>query len=488
MTYEHVVGQRRIKLVPDRSVVAFEAGSTATATLKRELQDHVARSLRLPTEGLTLLELHEPASKEMVQESVARHRTARENKAVFRVRGHYLVTGREVLVGFRRGARRSRILSRVGVSTLDRLDDIHVVEHPEGRPFEIAEDLRAHPDVAWAEPHFSSVHHRPHLSSAGTSAASGNKRPEKGYELRLTDTWNAWAVQSGHPTIRIAVIDEGVQTSHPSLRPIVADTYDATKNRARQSPHPWEYHGTACAGLAAAAPGSGPVRGFGGGCGLMCVRMGYTSDPESQALITRTFWMARALKWSWKNGAGVLSCSWSAGEHSNAIIQVIGEARKKGRRGKGCVVVFAAGNEGDDVNFPASVRGVLTVAACNQYDEPKTGTSADGERFWASNFGPQVDLAAPAIGIVTLDNRGTSGHGTGDFIDDFNGTSSATPMVAGIAGLILSANPSLTESEVRSILRRSAAKVGSVPYVRRRNDMMGWGRLDGLKAVELAAR
>jgi subtilisin family serine protease len=486
MRYRHRVGQREIELVSDDSVVAFRAGRTATGTLKRISGPHADRAVELTGHSLTLIHPKDASSRERVLDLVDGHRTARHHAAVFKAGGHHLVATQEVLLRFEPGADRRAVLRRAGATVVERLDALHVVEHPDASAFELASELASDGAVAWAEPHFLSVHHRPHLSSTHAPRASRRRAPKKGYELTLTKAWDAWDRQAGDPSTRIAVIDEGIQSTHPSLKGIVAGTYDATTGKPRQRPKPWDFHGTACAGLAAGTPRRGPIRGFGGGCGLLCVRMGYTADPDQSDLVTKTLWMARAIRWAWKSGASVLSCSWSAGAHSNAIVEAIGEARSKGRGRKGCVVVFAAGNLGDDVDYPASVPGVVTVAASNQFDEPKTGTSRDGERYWASNFGPEVDLAAPGVGIHTLDNQGRAGEGQGDFISDFNGTSSSTPMVAGVAGLVLSANPSLAESDVVDLLRASADKVGSVPYQKGRNDHMGWGRLNALNAVERA--
>jgi len=156
------------------------------------------------------------------------------------------------------------------------------------------------------------------------------------------------------------------------------------------------------------------------------------------------------------------------------------------------VVVIAAGNANSPVDFPGNLAHVLTVAASNQDDEPKTKTSSDGESWWGSNFGPEVDVAAPGVGIVTTDISGDRGYNrTGnleDYVLNFNGTSSACPQVAGVCALVLSRNPSLTEAEVRRIVRETADKVGSVLYdpATGHNPRMGQGRANALRAVRRA--
>jgi len=127
----------------------------------------------------------------------------------------------------------------------------------------------------------------------------------------------------------------------------------------------------------------------------------------------------------------------------------------------------------------------LAVSASNEFDEFKSPTSSDGEG-WGSNFGPEVDLAAPGVHNLTTDISGSGGYTNNNYFDDFNGTSSATPIVAGAAALVLSANPELKEREVRKILKDTADKVGAEPYIDGRNDRFGHGRLNVLAAVQQA--
>ena len=157
----------------------------------------------------------------------------------------------------------------------------------------------------------------------------------------------------------------------------------------------------------------------------------------------------------------------------------------------GCVILVAAGNDSGSVSFPGKLPNVLTVAASNEFDEPKTRISQDGENWWGSNFGLEVDIAAPGVHNYTTDISGTDGYNAGgavdaDYVDNFNGTSSSTPIVAGVAALVLSANPNLREAQVRRILKESADKVGQVIYFNNRSDLMGYGRVNALRAVELA--
>ena len=84
----------------------------------------------------------------------------------------------------------------------------------------------------------------------------------------------------------------------------------------------------------------------------------------------------------------------------------------------------------------------------------------------------------------TTDITGVSGYNhTGNYFATFNGTSSATPLVAGACALLVSAKPTLTETEIRQTLEKYADKVGSIEYVGGRNDQLGYGRLNVFNAI-----
>ncbi|HEX8525845.1 S8 family serine peptidase, partial [Allosphingosinicella sp.] len=248
----------------------------------------------------------------------------------------------------------------------------------------------------------------------------------------------------------------------------------------------WDGHGTACAGLAAAvAHGTGGVQGSGRGCSLLAVRIAY-SETVGGPWQTSNAIIASAIDWARTSGAAIISNSWGGGLASNAIVAAIDRARGQGRGGLGCVVVVAAGNVFGPVEFPANLPGVLAVAASNEYDQAKTPDSADGETWWGSCFGPEIDIAAPGVHNLTTDISGSGGYAAGNYAPAFNGTSSATPIVAGACGLILSKRPNLEEGQVRALITATADKVGQFPYVGGRNDHMGAGRLNVLEAVRNA--
>ncbi len=112
------------------------------------------------------------------------------------------------------------------------------------------------------------------------------------------------------------------------------------------------------------------------------------------------------------------------------------------------------------------------------------GASTDCDyRSDYSQFGPGLDVVTASSGgtngITTTDRTGADGYGSGDYDEAFGGTSSSSPLAAGIAALVVSKNPGLTASEVRSILRRSCSKISGVTYSGGDAGAGGWNNYYG---------
>jgi subtilisin family serine protease len=121
--------------------------------------------------------------------------------------------------------------------------------------------------------------------------------------------------------VKIAILDEGVDTRHPDLDAAIAGAFDATDGDSFQDPNAWDGHGTCCAGLAAAIAKSAlGVRGAGAGCSILAIRIAY-SQTQGGPWVTSNEKIARAISWSWQNGADVLSNSWGGGAPSNDIAE-----------------------------------------------------------------------------------------------------------------------------------------------------------------------
>lgn len=323
----------------------------------------------------------------------------------------------------------------------------------------------------------------------------------------------AWSLSQGEG-ITVAIIDTGIDIDHEEFRssgklvaPFNASVpaSDPRRNDPRPTLGQDENHGTACAGVAC---GDGRVGASGTApkARLMPIRLmsGIGSQDEADA-----FFHAAS------NGADVISCSWGppdgdwwdpADPVHNQVVHLpdstkaaIDWAVRNGRNGKGCVIVWAAGNGNESVDNDgyANYEKVVAVAACN--DKGKRSAYSDfGAAIWCT-FPSSHGSASLTPGIWTADRSGGRGYnfGTtqqgdaaGNYTNSFGGTSSATPGVAGVAALVLARNPGLRWDEVKDILKRSADRIdtaGGQYNADGRSPFYGFGRVNAKKAVELAA-
>jgi len=374
---------------------------------------------------------------------------------------------------------------RLAVEVLDLSNNLFLLFLTEDRdPLELSTIMSTMQGIEYAEPDFVTIGKHPRIDlSGGPKPQWSSVFVNPDWALDMIQVKQAWLIQQGAPSVRVAILDDGVYTQHPDLSTAVVAAYDAISDSMLEVPNEWDGHGTACAGLACGVQ-SHPlgVRGVGGGCNILSIRIAY-SQFQGGPWVTSSLHIRRGIDWAVDNDASVLSNSWGGGAPSNVIADAFDRARTQGRSGKGCVVVVAAGNEAGPVDFPGNLPGVLTISGTNELDELKTMSSSDGETWWGSNFGPEVAVAAPAVHIRSTDVPGAGGFASGDYVTTFNGTSAATPLVAGLAGLILSADNSLSELRVREIICDSADKVGRDPYFQGRNDKLGYGRVNAWRAI-----
>ena len=291
----------------------------------------------------------------------------------------------------------------------------------------------------------------------------------------------AWTITVGDPNIIIAVIDCGVDTNHPDLVNNLVpgyDFYDDDDSPDPASDYPDNVHGTACAGVIAAQGNNAVgVVGVASNCKIMPIRVTRTLSEGEEDWVTYAD-LATAIRWPAAHGADVLNNSWGETDDlpilSSAILDVTTPGGI-GREGRGCVVLFAAGNDDDALLGPATYPEVIAVGATTDQDE----------RADFSSYGPELDVMAAGFDIWTTDLSGPPGiNWSGPMMDYQNlipGTSMACPIAAGVAALILSVEPDLTNEEVRHFLTRSARDLGDPG----RDDYYGWGRVDARAALDM---
>lgn len=326
-----------------------------------------------------------------------------------------------------------------------------------------------------------------------------NSGGEGGKAMADVRALEAWKIHMGRSDILIAIVDDCVEKSHPDLKPNFKKGryYNGLTGEITDDPSPRDteqQHGTSCAGVAVADANEVGGRGLAPNCGLIGVNFWDASVAQT----------ADAFYFCNNNGASVISCSWSWGPAFDAVSVAIKDLYAVGRGGKGSIIVFAAGNEASAISSKqqfGTLEEVICVGATNWRDDHSP----------YSNFGPELSVVAPSndrwwirpesLGILTTDNTensphpqgGFSGYTNGDFTaykgeQAFGGTSSATPLVAGLCGLILSVNDNLTAKEVREIVETTADKIlgelrpahydasGHDPYY-------GFGRINAYRAL-----
>lgn len=297
-------------------------------------------------------------------------------------------------------------------------------------------------------------------------------------------------ITKGAPSVIVGVYDLGVDLTHPDLT-LHTFSYDAYTESSPSQLYASDgniYHGTACAGIIGAKTNNSiGVAGIAPNCPIMSLSINPSSTTSAQ--IKNGYIIAA------DNGCHVISNSWSRGTPSSLVDEGISYALSHGRNGKGCVIVFSAGNDNRDrANYPANSNdSIIVVGAISPCGERKDFTSCDGE-WWGSNYGNSIDVVAPGVKIRTTDNVGTAGKNSTNYMNNFNGTSSACPHVASVAALVLSVNPFLTQKEVADIIESTAQKVGDYSYSQKDtrpngtwNNEVGYGLVDAYAAV-LAAK
>jgi len=438
---------------------------------------------------------------------------------------------------------RESIASEFGLKELKSIDNLPnafvygITSKSSENPLKITNRLTRNPQVLLAEPNII-IRSRPYYvprdslyskqwylnNNGGNQLASGSHISSE----------KAWDITRGIRSVVVAISDDSVDINHPDFQgvgKIVAPLDLKGRDNIPLPEAPTDNHGTACAGVAVAEETGTGIVGVAPGCALMPIRTTGFLDDES---------VEQIFNWAIDKGAAVISCSWGASAIyfplSARQKAVINKAVTQGRKGKGCVVVFAAGNANRPVNGILDESGwpndiisgrvkwlagfavhpdIIAVSASNSlgkksaYSNWGVGVSVCAPSndappgMWLQETGyigtpPVLKGTLPGLGIFTTDRTGAAGYDQSDFTPYFGGTSSATPVVAGVAALILSANPTLTALEVRRILEQSADKIVDAdpdPQLGIRmgnydkngySQWFGYGKVNAFKAVQMA--
>jgi subtilisin family serine protease len=341
----------------------------------------------------------------------------------------------------------------------------------------------------------------------------------------------AWDMTLGSRDIVICVADDGFDLSHPDFQgtgKIVGqlNAFDSNGSVFYSSdvlPKSGDYHGTPCAGVALAEINGQGTAGVAPGCAFLAVRFPLSFDDASMIQLFRRI----------SNEADVVSCSWGYGPTNQPLSRTFFDtltnlAKTGGKRRKGLVICVAAGNNNCPVKDLANTRTYEYfngLGRRTRYSGPidrwiaahpdvitVSGSTSLKTRAAYSSWGRQISVCAPTnnfhdlrefpvrgLGVVTTDNEplGDGFTPNSRYTSQFGGTSSATPTVAGVCGLVLSRNPNLTALQVKQILQQTAdqdLKIESETPVNEPGDFVngfslwfGHGKVNAAKAVRAAA-
>lgn len=328
--------------------------------------------------------------------------------------------------------------------------------------------------ITEAVPDLSFAHAR-----ADIDIPPNDTRYESQYFLEKTHIEGAWAHSIGDADTLIVIADNGCDLTHPDLAGKLEPGFDPFEEDDDPSWKPGDgaEHGTACAGLAAASTDNDiDIAGACPECHVSCARL-LPADDEIITVASDVLTFQFALDVD----ASVVSNSWGfvqAIPVPAPLRVAIETVQQTGRGGRGAVVVFAAGNDGRTIGDDEllAVAGVLGVGAVSNIGEPTQYT----------NSGASVDVVAPT-GSVALDIAGPEGAGPGDVTTSFGGTSSAAPIVSGIAALVASAAPDLTADEINDVLMGTAKQsLLADPDASGHDPIFGFGLVQADRALERA--
>ena len=380
--------------------------------------------------------------------------------------------------------------------------------------FTIIDEISKNSDVMYAEPNYIAYQLNPiknqKIESDNTQTTTSNFVPNDplfnnqwalhntgqtgGTEDADIDAPEAWDIETGNPEISVAVLDSGIDFDHPDLQDIVwinedeiADNgidddengyvddvngYDFQNEDNNRIPWDRTGHGTAISGIIAANTNNKiGISGIAWNCKIMPVKI-MSADGVATASI-----IAEGIKYAADNGARVICMVFMISSPSSTVRDAVNYAYEKG-------VFLCCGSGNSDNNrktYPAAFDNVVAVAATDHNDQ-RMEYYYEINGIWAnSTYGDWVDIAAPGEDIYTTlptyhvtymnDEWGwDETYGSG------SGVTLATPMVAAVAALIFSKNPTYTPGKVTAIIKANSDPYDSEHY-------LGFGRINAYKSL-----
>lgn len=357
----------------------------------------------------------------------------------------------EVVVKFKDARSRQSLLQKMGLRTVAKVNRLGAVVVKASNPARAIAELKRDANVLYAEPNY--IAKAIGLASAAPRMGFGVRSEDellgKLWGMTKIEAAKAWAVTTGSPDVKVAVVDTGIDYNHPDFGGRVAKGFDFINNDDDAMDD--HYHGTHCAGSVGAGINNGGVVGVAPNVSMLAVKVLSRSGSGSYAGV------ANGIIYAADQGSQIISMS-LGGPAGSAVI----EDAVKHAISKGSLVVAAMGNDNSErPSYPASAPGVMAVGAT---------TSAD-KRSSFSNFGKHISVGAPGSDILSTMPGGK--------FRSLSGTSMACPHTAGLAGLVKSANPGFTAAQIQAHIEKSADDLGDKGF----DKYYGHGRINAGRAL-----
>ena len=353
--------------------------------------------------------------------------------------------------------------------------NVHCIKVPPHKTvLEMIEKYKKDPNVEYAEPNYI------RKAFLTPDDLQGNQWGIT--QIKLPQAWNT---ETGSSNIIIAIVDSGVDYAHLDLvnniwlNDDLVNGLDDDLNGKTDDYYGWDFvgsdyqnsaedddpmdvvdHGTFCAGIASAETNNAiGIAGVSWNSKIMVVRVLDNDGFSNDSII------APGIIYAADEGADIISLSLGGAGSSSTLEDAVDYAYSEG-----CLLVAASGNsDSSSVDYPAAYDNVIAVGATNESDER---CDPDDWGFGlGSNYGAELDVVAPGNNIYSTSLGGVYGTQAG--------TSMAAPFVSGLAALIWSYNPTLTNMDVRDTIISSADDIGSSGW----DAYTGYGRINAEEAL-----
>jgi subtilisin family serine protease len=379
------------------------------------------------------------------------------------------------------------------------------------RVLELANTLYDLPHIGFSHPDFGL---RPSLTSYKVFDHYHSYQMHLKKVIGEFNVASAWDFAGTTDSVVVAVLDDGVTTHEDFPLTRLLQGHDFVDDDKGAHPILNDAHGMGVTGIIAASHTIDSLAGLNQNTGILSMDAAVKILPirlfsNNQGLSVSK--MAAGISYAWKNGAQVLSNSWGYRDSLDrpAISVAVDSAYQFGRNGLGCPIIFSSGNEAEDqpgiVAFPAKLPACLAVGAID----------LDDVHWVYSQYGPELDVVAPSGGtclggdVWSLDQMANGGYNPNlsiacldvsvywqcpttaqndtDYDCNFGGTSAATPIVSGVAAILISKDSTLTVQDIYEIIENSALRDlfwGSLDDTTEDVQIQyGYGRVDAFRAI-----